>query len=162
MTSVLSWEVAERTTDATRVRLQGRLTESADFAPVLQAMRTSHAVLDLEGVTQINSCGVREWMHFVHALGQRVPQVDLVRVAPPMVRQINMISNFTGDTAVRSVMLPYYCESCGHEQTLTHVIGGGQEVPDEVRCEACGSRSEFDDLLETYLSFLDRGANRRR
>jgi hypothetical protein len=142
---------------ARRLVLAGAITEEADFS-FLDALRGAERVaIELGDVEQINSCGVREWIHFVTRLSAAALPAELVRCSPAFVRQLNMISNFRGSAQVRSVLAPYYCEGCGHEETVEVALPEGQDPPPlapTVTCPRCGGEAEFDDLINTYLAFL--------
>ena len=103
----------------TKVVVSGEITEETDFGPILDV--TGGVILiDLAGVSRINSCGVREWLNFVAALQARGRRLVLERCAPVIVTQLNTIYNFTGGGHVRSVLGPYYCASCDREEN--HLI----------------------------------------
>ena len=151
-----SWKVEARNGDSLRVALRGEIDENADFSE-LRAHLRGNVELSLEGITRINSCGVREWVNFVRDLGA----IDLTFVAcsPAIVTQLNMIYNFRGAARVRSFYAPYVCDACGHEDeklldVQNQFPSGPHRVPDYA-CEQCGAAMEFDDLPERYLSFLN-------
>lgn len=138
------------------VRVSGAITERADFRALTGLAETAPLRLDLAGVEQINSCGVREWIHFVRRLSGLAHPFELVRCSPAIVRQINMISNFCGSGAVRSVLLPYYCGECGQEELrMLELPAHGQrpEIEQSIACGKCGESAEFDDLPDAYLTF---------
>ena len=139
----------------TRVSLSGEITEDSDFAQILAEAREL-VVVDLAAVKRINSCGVREWIAFVSALIASGKTLCLDRCSPPIVQQLNMISNFAGKSRVRSVFAPYYCSSCdSEERELLDLEGstGPPVIAEFVKCPHCGRDMEFDDLPDTYLSF---------
>lgn len=138
------------------VRVSGAITEQADFRALTGLAETAPLRLDLAGVEQINSCGVREWIHFVRRLSSLPHPFELVGCSPAIVRQINMISNFCGSGTVRSVLLPYYCEPCGHEEMRMLDLparGTKPDIEQIIACGKCGASAEFDDLPDAYLTF---------
>jgi len=141
--------------------ISGNITEEADFQPILALSGSGRLSLDLAGIDEINSCGVREWIHFVRDLSERSPDYELVRCSPAVVRQLNMVSNFRGDGRVSSVLLPYFCPACGDEQfrllEISNVEGASLVIADAIPCAGCGSEAEFDDLPESYVGFALRG-----
>jgi hypothetical protein len=115
--------------------------------------------LELEGVTRINSCGVREWVNFVRTLDS-VKSLRFSRCSPTVVLQLNTIYNFRGRAKVKSFLAPYVCEVCHvDEYKLLDVRdhfgekGPHASVP-AFRCPRCGGVMMFDELPERYLSFL--------
>src|SRR4051794_27025042 len=93
------------------VKLSGEVTEKSDFTPLL-ADPSKSLVLNLEGITRINSYGVREWVKLMDALEQKGKELVLERCSVAVVAQLNMISNFAGNGQVKSALGPYYCGGC--------------------------------------------------
>lgn len=151
----MHWAIEDQAGGRT-VRVAGSITEEADFQPLLGVGDAGPLAFDLSGVDEINSCGVREWIHFVRRLSELAPDYALARCSPAVVRQLNMVSNFRGAGRVTSVMLPYYCARCGSEQSLLYELpaaGPRPPIAPEAPCASCGGEAEFDDLPETYLNF---------
>jgi anti-anti-sigma regulatory factor len=154
--ALLSWHV-KKGIDSTTVELTGQIDETSDFSELSVELEGS-VVLDLRGVRQINSSGVRLWVNFVRDL-PRVSELVLSHCSQPMVRQLNMIYNFRGPASVLSFFAPYSCTSCDLEverllDTRAHFPGSAAHGAPEFACEICGGPLEFDDLPERYLHFL--------
>src|SRR4051812_27782907 len=170
-----SWKVEARDGDSLRVALRGEIDENADFSELRSQLR-GNVELSLEGITRINSCGVREWVNFVRGLSD-VRALWFARCSPPVVLQLNTIYNFRGRARVSSFMAPYVCEAChGDEYKLLDVAEhfpdlarrsartgtplGALAAPSVLptvpafRCRRCGGVMVFDELPERYLSFL--------
>ncbi len=164
-----SWRVVGEDHGALQVELRGEIDENADFSELRQRLR-GDVEMGLEGVTRINSCGVREWVNFVRGL-DAVRTLWFVRCSPPVVLQLNTIFNFRGRARVRSFLAPYVCEACrADEYKLLDVEehfgdqferdDAGRAAPDwqahvpAFRCRRCGGVLVFDELPERYLSFL--------
>lgn len=147
----------------TKLSLSGELTEDTDLNPIVPQLG-AQVVVDLERVTRINSCGLREWLSFVQTLEAEGKSLVLERCAPAIVAQLNMIANFTGRSGkVRSIFAPYHCASCGaeHQELIeTNAIGRGFSLESGPPCPSCKATMQFDDLPDTYLLFL--GANERK
>ena len=137
------------------VTLIGAITEESDFKQIVSLEGGEGLSFDLSGVEQINSCGVREWIHFVRKLSEVGRNFEMVRCSPAIVRQLNTIANFRGAGQVRSVMLPYYCPSCRKEElrSLELYSGVAPVIQEEIPCAGCGGIMEFDDIPSTYISF---------
>jgi hypothetical protein len=155
LTDVLSWQV-EAGGERLRVQLRGEINENADFTELGRQLRGNVTLL-LDGITRINSCGVREWVNFVRDL--QVDSLVFSRCSPAVVMQLNAIYNFRGPAQVESFLAPYVCETCHVDeykllQTAAHFP---EPVPQHVpafRCPRCGSLMAFDELPERYLAFL--------
>lgn len=153
--NTLQWKVEQLPDQAHRVVLSGAITEDADLRSLATLDGPGALSFDMAAVDQINSCGVREWIHFVRRLADADRRFELVRCSPAIVRQLNTIANFRGDGQIRSVMLPYYCPSCRNETHRPLELAGGapREIPEELPCPTCSGTMEFDDISATYLSF---------
>jgi anti-anti-sigma regulatory factor len=140
---------------ATRVSLEGEITENADFAPVLQ--EPGELVFDLADVRRINSCGVREWLNLVNGLKQGGKQFALERCSVSVVSQLNMIANFRGGAPVRSIYVPYFCESCSapHEVLVAVDAALTSRLQDVASCPNCAKPMQFDDLPESYAALTE-------
>jgi ABC-type transporter Mla MlaB component len=152
---MMLWKVDEGGGRRTIV-LSGFITEEADFRPLTALPWEGPLRLDLAGIEQINSCGVREWIHFVRRLDQAGRPFELLRCSPAIVRQLNTISNFKGAGKVRSVILPYYCIKCGRQDTRELELSASAPPPpieESIACRHCAGTSEFDDLPGMYLAF---------
>jgi hypothetical protein len=160
LTEVLSWQVEAGGGERLRVQLRGEINENADFTELGRQLRGDVTLL-LDGVTRINSCGVREWVNFVREL--KVDSLVFSRCSPTVVAQLNAIYNFRGQAQVESFLAPYVCETCHVDEyklldTSAHFPRDAS--PDEprhvpaFRCGRCGGVMTFDDLPERYLAFL--------
>ena len=151
----LEWKIEQLPGEARLVVLSGAITEDADLRALASLDGAGALSFDLAGVDQINSCGVREWIHFVRRLAEADRSFEMVHCSPAIVRQLNTIANFRGTGRVRSVMLPYYCASCRGEvlRPMDLTPGASREIVDELPCPTCGGTMEFDDRPSTYVSF---------
>jgi hypothetical protein len=155
---ILSWRAEPQADGRLVVQLKGEINENADFSELRKLMQ-GDVDLELEGVTRINSCGVREWVNFVRTL-DGVNSLRFSRCSPTVVLQLNTIYNFRGRAKVKSFLAPYVCEVCHvDEYKLLDVRdhfaerGPHASVP-AFRCPRCGGVMMFDELPERYLSFL--------
>ncbi len=140
--------------DVAVFRVSGHLGGDADFSPILTQPRDT-LVLDLERVGRISSMGIREWILFVNSLAAP-KRLYLDRCPISFVKQVNMIHNLLGPAEMRSLYLPYYCESCDDwSQRLDQVEDlRARGLPPAPRCETCGGALEFDALEDWFLGFL--------
>jgi hypothetical protein len=159
LTEVLSWQVEVAPGGRLVVQLRGEINENADFAELGRQLQ-GDVTLFLDGITRINSCGVREWVNFMRDLS--LPSLVFAKCSPPVVMQLNAIYNFRGAARVESFMAPYVCETCHvDEYKLLEVAehfpdrGAGQAVHvPAFRCARCRGVMTFDELPERYLAFL--------
>jgi anti-anti-sigma regulatory factor len=115
-------------------------------------------VLDMEGVTSINSVGIREWIKWIKTLPQNSP-VSLRKAPKIIVDQINMIAGFLPPgTVIESFYVPYFSEETNSEKMV--LFTAGQEfngpnlaAPEGVADEA-GNPMEMDVIPAKYFKFL--------
>lgn len=139
--------------------LAGAIDETAALSALLPRARGGRLVLDLAGVTFINSLGVRDWIRMQAAAQQAGLAVELRRASEPLVHQLNMIIATRGAAQVISFYAPYACDSCGREESLLVDAVAERErllrlEPPQMACPECGAAMAFNDFPERYFSFL--------
>jgi anti-anti-sigma regulatory factor len=157
MSQKLSIEKQEDS-NATYLTIKGVIDEDADFKGAFSGLKPK-VTIDLEGISFINSCGVREWVRAIQELPKGA-EVQLLKCAPRIVEQTNYVANFTGAGKIVSFFAPYYCPKCQKERTaLLQAADFKSGAPDHApaqKCPNCGTKMDFDDIEEEYFSFLDR------
>ncbi len=139
------------------VKLAGHIDEDATFNG-LDLNGAQKVVLELEGVTAINSCGIREWIKWIRTApnGAAIVYKKCPKV---IVDQINMVAGFLPDNGkVESFFVPYYSDESGNEKMILFQEGkefkGGELFPPpEVKDEA-GAQMEMDVIEAKYFKFL--------
>src|SRR5262245_24369492 len=126
----------------TCLRLAGTIDEAFEGKKLAQTVRGGTLVLDLGEVRKISSFGIREWVDFVGAAGERVDALLLVECVPKIVDQLNMVMNFAGKGLVFSFYAPYRCDYCDIERRVLLQVDRDHEAirafkPPERPCEAC-------------------------
>ena len=139
--------------------LTGAIDESAALHELLARARGGRLVLDLAGITFINSLGVRDWIRMQAAAQQAGIAVELRRVSEPLVHQLNMIIAARGAAQVTSFYAPYACDACGREESLLIDAVAHRERllrldPPPMTCPECAAQMAFNDFPERYFSFL--------
>jgi hypothetical protein len=153
MSDRLEWKI-EPEGNVTLVELSGPINEDSDFDKLLASLQSCSQVrMDLAGINRINSCGVREWVNFVRAQPGTVT-FEFENLSPPIVNQVNMISNFTGSATILSVQAPFFCTECNREARETVLVEQGKQPLPTAECPQCGSAMEFDDFEDSYFAFL--------
>lgn len=139
--------------------LAGSIDETAALHELPARARNGKLVLDLAGITFINSLGVRDWIRMQAAAQNLGLAVELRRVAEPVVHQLNMIIATRGAASVTSFYAPYACDNCGREDSLLvdAVVNAARLAeldPPPMVCPECKSAMAFNDFPERYFSFL--------
>jgi len=139
--------------------IQGAIDEASGLLELLGRARERRLVLDLAGVTFINSLGVRDWIRMQAAAQRDGIAIELRRVAEPLIHQLNMIVATRGSAKVTSFFAPYACDGCGREEAVLLEVAAhagalaAQQAP-TIPCPECGAQLEFNDFPERYFSFL--------
>jgi anti-anti-sigma regulatory factor len=146
-------------TDGDQILLAGSIDETAKLADLVGKAQRGRLVLDLAGVTFINSLGVRDLIRMQAAAQGASIQVEMRRVSEPVVHQLNMIIATRGNAQVISFYGPYACDKCGLEASLLiDAIAHGTQLqklePPPMTCPECGAQMAFNDFPERYFSFL--------
>lgn len=142
-----------------RIQFAGIIDEDVDFSSIPTEPRKEYH-FDFDGVTGINSCGIREWVRFTERLD---PTAHLVyeKCTQIIIEQINMVAGFfrSGST-VKSFYAPYFCEKCDSEKKMLIDAGqvNGVQAP-ELNCGQSPCEMEFDALEEQYFRFLKMSGN---
>jgi anti-anti-sigma regulatory factor len=147
--------IAEGT--STVLIISGDMNEDAAYEGQILALGQP-IVLDMEGVTSINSVGIREWIKWIKSLPENVPLS--VRKAPKIiVDQINMISGFLPPgTAIESFFVPYFSEATNNERMILFTKGKEYEganvtAPEDI-IDDSGNPMEMDVIAAKYFKFL--------
>lgn len=141
--------------------LEGWLDERATL-PLLDEPIAGDLVLDLQGITLVNSLGVRNWIQWLQILRVEL-SVKLIHCSPAVVKQVNILQGFLNDrTKIESIFVPYFCENCGHEENLlVNIPKMGEPLdvtaaPAKMKCSQCGMNMELDMIESEYFAFLRR------
>ena len=137
----------------TTVAVSGIIDEGAELAELAEVH--GDVAIDLEGVRRINSFGVRMWIEAMRKIPADT-RVTVVRCAPPMVEQMNMIHNFFGRCRLESFFVPMLCPECEaqHNELFDVAASRGRGGLTQVSCPTCGAAMEVDDIEDQYLFFL--------
>lgn len=138
--------------------ISGPIDESAQLPELVGRAASGRLVLDLSGVTFINSLGVRDWIRMQAAAQRAGVTIELRRVAEPVIHQLNMIIATRG-ARISSFFAPYACDGCGREESMlidavAHARGLAELSPPAMTCVECGAQMAFNDFPERYFSFL--------
>jgi DNA-directed RNA polymerase subunit RPC12/RpoP len=131
-----------------RLTIAGRIDDSASFAALPAQLPAGEIVIDTEGVTFVNSIGMREWIRLLRALAA-THRVRLERVADVLMTQMNLIAELAGSVAIASFHAQYACPACGAEAAP---LVDERLAP--VACPECGSAMELADFPERYLTIF--------
>jgi predicted RNA-binding Zn-ribbon protein involved in translation (DUF1610 family) len=140
-----------------RVVLRGRIDDGSPLGELAAQVTPGDVSIDTDGVTFINSIGMREWMRFVRALKAR-GRVTFERVASVLIMQMNLLPEFDG-APITSFHAQYACPSCGAEAVpLVDVVAHAEELrgmrAPKLPCPECGKPMDLADFPERYLAMF--------
>ncbi len=161
--SQLSIEIEE--TDSQVVYyFSGDVNENFNQADVPLISR-NRIVLDLKGVENFNSCGIREWIYFIRSLTGK-GSIYFRNCSIATVDQINMIPDSLGGASIESFYAPYFCQEHGESIQLIEVEKNRDDlmhlVAPTFKCSECGKDLEFDALEESYFMFITQGSEEKK
>jgi anti-anti-sigma regulatory factor len=135
--------------------IAGALDEKAQLQPLLRWSSSKRVILDLAGVTFVNSLGVREWVRLQAAARDAGVRLELRRVAEPLVLQLNVVPAARIASDVTSFYATYICDACGEEQPELIEVASLADMKPPVRaCRACGKPAMLAAPPDLYFSFL--------
>ena len=156
----------QRTPTSLTLQISGLIGETSPFYAVPLA-GLKEMILDLDGVTSINSIGIKHWILWT----VRIPkdcQVKMINCPLVIATQASMVVGFTTpNMKIESIKMPFVCDECGYEKTA--LIQRGQHfeyaegdnpsritLPEDLPCPKCPGRFlEPDAILQKTFKFLD-------
>ncbi len=140
-----------------QLTLSGRIDDAAHVGELVAKIAAGDVVIDTDGVTFINSIGMRELMRLVRALRAR-GKVTFTRVADVLITQMNLRPEFAG-SAITSFHAQYVCGACGAEAApLVNVAEHAEDLrwmrAPKLPCAECGKAMDLADFPERYLSLF--------
>lgn len=138
-----------------RVLMQGAIDEHAVLTP---CVCTTTIIVDLIGVTYINSVGVRSWIRWLQESSKTSP-VILENCPVLFVKSLSSIRGMVNrNTKVASFFVPYYDEKYNERKNVLFVAGKDFSPSGKVTLpRILNSNNEViepDVIEETYFSFL--------
>jgi hypothetical protein len=139
--------------------LAGTIDETVKLTDLLAYAQNGRLILDLAGITFINSIGVREWCYMQQAAVKARIGIELRRAVEPIVHQLNIVPAARGASIVTSFFAPYECDECDREfDMLLDVRTHGTELArmqaPTLRCPDCKEELVFGHPPELYFTFL--------
>jgi hypothetical protein len=137
-------------------RFKGDVDDSFKQQDVTR-INTQSIIMDLEGITNFNSCGVREWVFLIKDL-EKIAPITFVKCSIPMVDQFNMVPESVSKGDVQSFFAPYVCEEHGDMEVLIdaklELLRLARQMAPERLCDKCQQNLIFDAMPDSYFLFL--------
>jgi predicted RNA-binding Zn-ribbon protein involved in translation (DUF1610 family) len=138
------------------VALSGRIADGVSLADHLDGHAPGPVVVDTEGVTFVNSVGMRELVRLLRGLRERGHEVRMERVADVLMTQLNLFAD-ARQLTIASFHAQYVCPACGAEsaplvEVAPHLpLLRALKAP-QMPCPECGAAMDLGDFPERYLS----------
>ena len=142
--------------DGPKVTLFGRIDDASPLGDLVAQIGRGEVVIDTDGVSFVNSIGMREWIRLLRALRERGDTITLINVADVLIAQMNMISEVKDKVRIASFHAQYLCPTCGGESApvidaIFHAALVAQMIAPKLPCPECGEPMELGDFPERYL-----------
>lgn len=142
--------------DKTMIRISGPIDEDLNFNQI--ELNSAAVVIDLAGVTSINSCGIREWCKWINQAATS-NEIQLIHCPRIIVDQINMVEGFVpANGSIESFFVPYFNEDSGEEKNILFKKGEhflkGKLMPPATVLDSQGHAMEMDVIEAKYFKFL--------
>lgn len=141
------------------VQINGHIDEDAILSNIDYEGATQ-IQLDLQGISAINSCGIREWIKWVKTApaGAKIVYKNCPKI---IVDQINMVAGFLPENGeVESFYVPYFNEESGTEKMVLFKRGAefkeGEVFPPAEVKDDSGDPMEMDVIEAKYFKFIKK------
>lgn len=120
---------------------------------------------DLSQIRNFNSCGIREWIHFLNEIESVSESLTFESCSVAVVDQVNMVPDTAKGVEITSFFAPYFCEEHG-EMVLELSVKEQMKflkkrIAPTLSCPVCQNELEFDALEESYFLFCDEETLKR-
>lgn len=147
------------------LKLSGVIDEDNGLFGVVEKLPEGGLVIDLSDIERINSSGVQDWIRWVSEVGNGGREVVLMECSPAFMAQVNQMESFLEGAHLKSFYAPYFCPNCELEQRALVQIEEMQAMTTPTaptcRCGSCGEILDFDEIEETYFSFVQSASPKR-
>jgi anti-anti-sigma regulatory factor len=153
-----------RGSDWLGLRLDGVIDEHNRLDEITAALPNTPPgttlVIDLGGVSRLNSVGVRDWVLALRGLRARFESIRIIDCTPPVMNEVNFVRNFAEGALIASFQAPTFCTRCSREGSALIPVFGAQdgrrlEALPSFACERTDCENALDDDESSYLAFLD-------
>ncbi len=137
---------------------KGPIDEDAVF-PQFDFADITDIVFNFDGVTVINSCGIREWIRWIRGIPENL-SMKFLKCPKVIVDQMNIVDGFLpARSQLESFYVPYFCEACNAVTEILFTAGVEFEhaqvnPPQNISCTNCSKISELDVIESKYFKFL--------
>lgn len=142
--------------DVLAVKIRGTIEENVDFSALFGPLPKNLEV-NCRDITRINSIGIKAWLLYFQGCVNRGVRVCFLECSVAIIDQINHIHGFTCGAEIRSLTLPFFCNSCKIPiltiSEVNELLNNNFALP-EVSCDKCHQRAVFDDQPEEFFLYF--------
>ncbi|MBT7608676.1 MAG: hypothetical protein HN576_02900 [Bacteriovoracaceae bacterium] len=139
--------------DEVNINIIGQIDEDSNFSKILEISKNIY-ILNLQEVTLINSCGVREWINFIEKIPKN-SKIIYTNVPQIVVEQMNMVKGFLrNNDEIAAFYAPYYNET---SDRIVSILLKTNQIIDEkapTMKDDTGEELEFDAIEAQYFNFI--------
>jgi hypothetical protein len=151
---------------AVQLRFTGFMNEDVNFGGILPwvaefGQGRTNLMFDMSDLTQMNSCGVREWLLFLEQVRAARMNFSFTVISEAFADNANSVIDLLGPrgTPVAAFHAPYYCAACDLRtmktlRTEDLAPEKGHFSPPAESCVRCQGKLQFDGIEEEYFFFL--------
>ena len=139
------------------VKIYGKIDEFSDFTDIVDN-KDSCTYLDVSGVHNINSNGIRSWVSYFKNYKGKI----IFKNCPiPVTEQFSMVPEFLGvNSWVENFYALFYCSECDNEELQLLNIGSDinrktKDILKTFTCKFCLQSMEPDFDQDEYFLFLE-------
>jgi len=133
--------------------ISGQINEDSDFSS-LKEVESNELIIDFEGVSLINSCGIREWIEF-QKNEFNFSKIIYRKCSQVVVEQMNIVKGFIHPAGViESFYAPYFDEE--NDLEIKILLTPAEVINSTAPSKFNENKNEleFDDIEQQYFSFL--------
>jgi ABC-type transporter Mla MlaB component len=140
----------------TWISLPHTLDRDSALDSCIRQVRGKLLLLDASNVQRADTGGMLAWIRLLEQVQSLDIQPVLVGATGHVVAQLNLSQAFSTQTAVFSVLAPYFCPACSLEQRQELMITKTPSpmVVRELPCVSCNEPAHFDDVETVFFRFL--------
>ncbi|HLE12718.1 MAG: hypothetical protein A2504_09800 [Bdellovibrionales bacterium RIFOXYD12_FULL_39_22] len=140
------------------ITVNGKVNEDTIF-PTIKFTPKSSVLFDLNGLTLLNSCGIRGWISWLNTFSKSVSAVTFKNCNRIFIEQVNLIEGLVpAGGIIESYYIPYYCEKCDlvESELVESKNSADRTIFKNKKCQKCQGPMELDVMEEKYLKFLKK------
>lgn len=119
--------------------VSGIVAADTDLSPLLESS-AKHIILNLKGIVEITSIGVKKWVEGISQLQERGKTLEYQECPEVFVEQCNFVLELCQGVIIHSLQVSFICEDCEEYllKTFKREDLDLDNLPPEILCPSCG------------------------